>query len=174
VKELIRRQPLGAAALVLALVALSAALVVPAFAGKKSKKVKLKNGSVTTAKLADGAVTNPKLGNDAVTEGKIAANAVTNGKIANGSVTSNKLGALTTVQKDLAVGAGPNAFAADNVDCPSGTTVLSGGAAYVVTNGGQDIQLRSSFKQGNGWHVAVVNMGAGAQTYRMEAYCLAN
>jgi hypothetical protein len=185
VMNLFRRQPLGAAAFVLALIALSAALVVPAVAGKKSSKI-------TTKRLANGAVTNPKLANNAVSDSKIADNAVTTGKIANGavtdaklgngaatnaklgdaSVTSSKLAKINTVEQDLPVPAGPNGVAALTVDCPAGTTVISGGGAYVVTTATQDIQIRSSFKSGNGWRVAVVNMGTGAQDYLVDAYCL--
>jgi hypothetical protein len=176
VKNLIKRQPLGAAAFVLALVALSAALVVPAVGKKKG------SGKITTKKIANGAVTNPKLADNAVTSTKIANDAVTNTKIANGAVTSGKLGAgavlsgnlgkIETVQQNLPVGAPVGSTAALTVPCPAGTTVISGGGAYVVTNPAQDIQIRSSFKEGNGWRVAVVNIGGGAQTYQVDAYCL--
>src|SRR5262249_402414 len=134
VKNLFRRQPLGAAAMVIALIALSVAIVGPAFAGKKSAKIgtkQLKNLAVTEAKLANLAVTNGKLGNESVTGGKLATGAVTQSKLAN----------IEAIQKTLPVGVGP-ASNVDTVDCPAGTRVISGGAAYVVTNTNQDIQVR--------------------------------
>jgi hypothetical protein len=142
-KNLIRRQPLGAAALVLSLIALCAALVVPAFAGKKS-------GKIGTKMLKNGAVTNSKLGD--------------------GSVTASKLGKIETVQKTLVI-VGGNQFDA-TVTCPAGTTVISGGAEYVVTVPNADIEIRSSSKEGNGWHVTVFNHLGGVHTYNVEAYCL--
>jgi hypothetical protein len=162
-KSLLKRQPLGAASLVVAVVALSVALVGTSFAG---------GGKVTTKKLANNAVTTKKLADKAVAEGKIADGAVTSVKLANGAVTTGKLGTIQAVQKDLSIPAGPAGNNVDTVDCPAGTTVISGGGAYVVTNAAQDIQIRSSFRSGNGWRVAVVNNGTGTQHYNIEAYCL--
>jgi hypothetical protein len=173
--NLIKRQPLGAAALVLALIALSATLVVPAVAGKKGSKIttkRLANNAVTNPKIANGAVTESKLGNGAVTNSKLGDGAVTSLKLGTEAVTASRLAKIMTVQQDLPVPAGPGGVAALTVDCPAGTTVISGGGAYVVTNNTQDIQIRSSFKQGNGWRVAVVNEQAGAQDYLVDAYCL--
>ena len=163
VKDLLKRQPLGAASLILAVVALSVALVGTSFAG---------GGKVTTKKLANNAVTAKKIKNGAVSNSKIADGAVSSSKLANGAVTATKLGLIEALQKNLSVGAGPAASAVDTVDCPGGTTVISGGAAYQVANANQDIQIRSSFRSGNGWRVAVVNNGAGTQVYTIEAYCL--
>jgi hypothetical protein len=191
VKDLLKRQPLGAASLAVAVVALSVALVGTSFAGggkvttKKlannavtTKKVannaittaKLGDGAVTSAKLGNGAVTSAKLGDGAVTSAKLGDGAVTSAKLAGGAVTATKLGLIQAAQKNLGVGA--LASNVTTVDCPAGTTVISGGAAYQVTNVGQDIQIRSSFRDGNGWRVAVVNNGAGSQNYTIEAYCL--
>jgi hypothetical protein len=163
VKDLLKRQPLGAASLVVAVVALSVALVGTSFAG---------GGKVTSNKLANKAVTTKKLAAKAVTEGKLADSAVTSIKLANGAVVSGKLANIQAVQKNLHIAANSNA--ADTVDCPAGTTVISGGGAYIVTSANTDIQIRSSFRSGNGWRVAVKNNdgGAGGQDYTIEAYCL--
>src|SRR5262249_35645148 len=79
VRNLIKRQPLGAAALVLGVIAICIALAGTSFAGKKG------GGKVTTKKLANGAVTTSKLADKSVTEGKIADGAVTSAKLANAS-----------------------------------------------------------------------------------------
>jgi hypothetical protein len=148
-KNAFKNERYGKAAMIVAVVALSAAIGGAAVAAT----VKIPNGSIKGKKLQNGAVTNKKL--------------------ANGAVRANKLATIRTVQKNLPVAAGP-ASAADTVSCASDEIPIGGGAAYIVTNSNQPISIRSSFKDTplNGWRVAVHNHSGGAQNYTIEAYCI--
>ncbi len=160
-RKLVKRQPLGAASLVVAVIALSVALVGTSFAG---------GGKVTSNRIANKAVTTKKLAAKAVTEGKLGDGAVTSVKLATGAVGFGKLATIQAVTKNLHIAGNSNN--ADTVDCPANTTVISGGGAYIVTGANTDIQIRSSFRSGNGWRVAVKNNDGGGQDYTIEAYCL--
>jgi hypothetical protein len=145
----IRRQPLGGAALIVAVLALCAAMV-----GTSLAVTKIKNGTITGKKLKNGAVTKKK--------------------IADGAVGATKLGTITTRTKTLGPVAN-NQSGVDTVTCNSNEVVLSGGAAYQAVDPNADVTIRSSFKDlaNNGWRVAVRNNSGAPASYTIEAYCLA-
>lgn len=149
---------------------------VPGKGGVKASDI-AKN-AIKAGKIKAGAVTRPKLAGNSVTGAKLANNAVTEAKLANGAVTDAKLGTIVertgtvTLPADAVPGDGLVTSDAGNVDCASGERVIGGGFSYTGAINTPLVAIRSSFRQGNGWHTVVINDSGLAQTGTRYAYCL--
>jgi len=160
------------------------------------RTVDLRDSAVNSAKVADTSITANDLGTDsvgsdeiakdAVNSDEIAADAVTSSEVANQSLTQDDLGPDSVGSSELQAGAvrsselGPiiqvsnsNPIAANtagsvSVNCPAGTTVISGGAQ--PANFG--VEMTSSLRSGNGWLYQAKNNNGAASTLTVFAYCL--
>jgi hypothetical protein len=162
---------------------------------------KIADQAVTTEKIADQAVTTDKIADQAVTNGKIAPDAVDSSKILDGSIQTGDLGDAQVSNAKLADSSvttgkiadaqvraadlgplvqatGPETAIANNttgnmsVDCPAGSTVISGGGVYRGGTGNGNVTIRSSQRNGNGWNVVAYNESGASATYQVLAYCL--
>jgi hypothetical protein len=123
------RPPTPSAGLLVAIVALVVALSGTAYAG-----MTLGKNSVGTKQLKNKAVTNDKLAKAAVGNGKIAKGAITSGKLSTKLVapSATALAKVTYVQSaDItspkAPTAGTPSDTKGSIDCPTGTSAISGG-----------------------------------------------
>jgi hypothetical protein len=160
------------------------------------RTVDLRDNAVSSAKIADATVTADDLGTDsvgsdeiakdAVKADEIAANAVASSEVADQSLTQDDLGPSSVGSSELQAGAvraselGPIiqvsnstgiAAGASNgvsVQCPAGTTVISGGAQ--PANFG--VEMTSSLRSGNGWLYQAKNTNGAPSTLTVHAYCL--
>jgi hypothetical protein len=113
--------------------------------------------SVTSSEVADQSLTANDLGPDSVGSSELQA----------GSVRASELGGIVQVTNQIAIKAGDNAVVTAN--CPTGTTVISGGglpANYTVS-------LVGSVRSGNGWAAYARSYSANDSTLTAYAYCLA-
>lgn len=112
--------------------------------------------SVTSSEVADQSLTANDLGPDSVGSSELQA----------GSVRASELGGIIQVSKNTPIAAGANGSV--SVDCPAGTTVISGGAQ--PANFG--VEMTSSLRSGNGWLYQAKNQNGAASTLTVFAYCL--
>jgi hypothetical protein len=122
---------------------------------------------VTTAKLADNAVTSTKLADAAVTAPKLAAAAVGRDALENGAVHAEKLAGISQVSANFRGHGIVNSQL--SVQCPAGTTVVSGGFQSGVIGG---FQPSGTFRAGTGWQAQGFIPGTSDVTVTVFAYCL--
>ena len=126
---------------------------------------KIAPDSVDTTEIAENGVESSDVAPDTLTAGDLGAASVTSSEVADqslsandlgpesvgsselqaGSVRASELGGIVQVTNNIAVKAGDNAIV--TVNCPAGTTVISGGglpANYTVS-------LVGTVRSGNGW-----------------------
>jgi hypothetical protein len=160
------------------------------------RTVDLRDNAVTSPKIADATVTaddlatdsvnTDEIAKDAVKADEIAANAVASSEVADQSLTQDDLGPDSVGSSELQAGAvraselGPiiqvsnstgiaaNSAGSVSVQCPAGTTVISGGAQ--PANFG--VEMTSSLRTGNGWLYQAKNNNGAASTLTVFAYCL--
>lgn len=148
---------------------------------------KIAPDAVGSEEIAENAVESPEVAPDALTSQDLGAASVASSEVADQSLTANDLGPNSVGSSELQAASvradelGPivqvsNSTAikgADNasvgVACPSGTTVISGGAS----SGFYQVHLASSYRSGNGWHVDARSGAVGDTTITAFAYCLA-
>jgi hypothetical protein len=112
--------------------------------------------SVTSSEVADQSLTANDLGPDSVGSSEIQA----------GAIRSSELGPIIQASNSATIKAGDNASA--SVQCPAGTTVISGGGR----SGYYQVHFASSYRTGNGWNIDA-RSGAGTDTtITAYAYCL--
>jgi hypothetical protein len=112
--------------------------------------------SVGSSEVADQSLTANDLGPDSVGSSELQA----------GSVRASELGTIIQVTNSTAIAAGANGSV--SVDCPAGTTVISGGAQ--PANFG--VEMTSSLRSGNGWLYQAKNNNGAASSLTVFAYCL--
>src|SRR3954454_14364065 len=112
--------------------------------------------SVTSSEVADQSLGSDDLGPDSVGSIEIQA----------GAVRSSELGTIIQVSNDTRIKGGANASV--SVQCPAGTTVISGGGR----SGFYQVHLASSYRSGNGWNVDAHSGAVGDTTVTAYAYCL--
>jgi hypothetical protein len=142
--------------------------------------------SVNSDEIAKDAVNSDEIAKDAVKSDEIAENAVTSAKVADqslsandlgpdsvgsseiqaGAIRSSELGPIIQVSNSTPIAAGANGGV--SVNCPAGTTVISGGAQ--PANFG--VEMTSSLRSGNGWLYQAKNNNGAASTLTVFAYCL--
>jgi hypothetical protein len=146
----------------------------------------LGTNSVGSDEIAENAVTSPKVAPDSLTAGDLAPASVGSSEVADQSLTQDDLGPDSVGSSELQAGAvrsselGPivqvsnsnpiaaNSVGSVSVNCPAGTTVISGGAQ--PANFG--VEMTSSLRSGNGWLYQAKNNNAAASTLTVFAYCL--
>jgi|GEM_PF-704892 len=143
--------------------------------------------AVTADEVAENAVASPEVAPDSLTAADLAANSVGSSEVANeslssadlgpnsvgsselqaSSVRSSELGPIVQVTNTTAIANGANGGV--SVQCPAGTTVISGGGQ--PANFG--VEMTSTLRSGNGWLYQARNTSGGASTLKVFAYCLA-
>jgi hypothetical protein len=142
--------------------------------------------SVGSDEIAKDAVNSDEIAKDAVKSDEIAENAVTSSKVADQSLTQDDLGPDSVGSSEIQAGAiraselgtiiqvsnstpiAANTVGSVSVNCPAGTTVISGGAQ--PANFG--VEMTSSLRSGNGWLYQAKNNNGAASTLTVFAYCL--
>jgi hypothetical protein len=142
--------------------------------------------AVKSDEIAENAVASPEVAPDSLTAGDLAANSVTSSEVADQSLTQDDLGpdsvgsseiqagAIrsselgTIIQVSNSTGIAANSNGGVSVNCPAGTTVISGGAQ--PANFG--VEMTSSLRSGNGWLYQAKNNNGAASTLTVFAYCL--
>ncbi|MEX0972667.1 MAG: hypothetical protein WDZ46_05365 [Solirubrobacterales bacterium] len=123
--------------------------------------------AVESDEIADNAVGSAKVADQSLTANDLAPNSVGSSELQTASVRSAELGPIIQVTNTTAIANGGSGGV--SVQCPAGTTVISGGAQ--PANFG--VEMTSTLRSGNGWlYQAKNNSGAGS-TLRVFAYCLA-
>jgi hypothetical protein len=148
---------------------------------------KIAPNAVGSEEIAENAVESPEVAQDALTASDLGAASVASSEVADqsltstdlgpssvgsselqaGSIRADELGAIVQVQSSTTIKGGDNASV--SVACPSGTTVISGGAS----SGFYQVHLASSFRSGNGWRMDARSGAVGDTTITAYAYCLA-
>ncbi|HWO16978.1 MAG TPA: hypothetical protein VNM89_09740 [Solirubrobacterales bacterium] len=150
------------------------------------RTVDLRDNAVKSIKVADASLTAEDLGTDSVNADEIARDAVASSEVADQSLTADDLGPNSVGSSELQAGAvraselGPiiqvsnstgiaaGANGGVSVQCPAGTTVISGGAQ--PANFG--VEMTSSLRSGNGWLYQAKNTNGNASSLTVFAYCL--
>lgn len=147
---------------------------------------KVANGTITADDLATDSVGTDEIAKDAVKADEIAPEAVASSEVANQSLTQDDLGPNSVGSSELQAGAvraselgtiiqvsnstgiAANTTNGVSVQCPAGTTVISGGAQP----GNFGVEMTSSLRSGNGWLYQAKNNNGAASTLTVFAYCL--
>jgi hypothetical protein len=142
--------------------------------------------AVKSDEIAENAVASPEVAPDSLTAGDLGPNSVTSSEVADQSLTQDDLGPDSVGSSEIQAGAirsselGPiiqvsnstgiaaNTSFGVSVQCPAGTTVISGGAQ--PANFG--VEMTSSLRSGNGWLYQAKNNNAAPSTLTVFAYCL--
>jgi hypothetical protein len=122
--------------------------------------------AVKSEEIADNAVTTTEVAPDSLTAGDLAADSVGSSELQSSSVRASELGPIVQVSNSTGIAA--NTSNGVSVQCPAGTTVISGGAQ--PANFG--VEMTSSLRSGNGWLYQAKNNNAAASTLTVFAYCL--
>ncbi len=112
--------------------------------------------SVTSSEVADQSLTANDLGPDSAGSSEIQA----------GAIRSSELGPIIQVSNNTTIKAGDNASV--SVQCPAGTTVISGGGR----SGYYQVHLASTYRSGNGWLIDARSSAGTDTTITAYAYCL--
>jgi hypothetical protein len=123
--------------------------------------------SLTAADLGPNSVGSSEVADQSLTANDLAPNSVGSSELQAGSVRASELGPIAQVSNSTPIAAGANGSV--SVNCPEGTTVISGGAQ--PANFG--VEMTSSFRQGNGWEYQAKNNSGAASSLTVFAYCLA-
>jgi len=123
--------------------------------------------SLTANDLGPDSVGSSEIAADAVNSSELAANSVGSGELQNGAVRAADLATIVQVSNSTAIKGGDNASV--SVNCPAGTTAISGGGS----SGFYQVHLASSYRSGNGWRIDARSGAVGDTTITAYAYCLA-
>ena len=122
--------------------------------------------TLTAADLGPASVASSEVADQSLTADDLGPNSVGSSELQTGSVRSSELGAIVQVANEAPIKGGANA--STSVQCPAGTTVISGGAR----SGFYQVHLAGSYRSGNGWHVDARSGAVGDTTITAYAYCL--
>jgi hypothetical protein len=122
--------------------------------------------SLTAADLAANSVASSEVADQSLAQDDLGPNSVGSSELQTGAVRASELG--TIIQVSNSTGIAANAFGTVSVNCPAGTTVISGGAQ--PANFG--VEMTSSLRSGNGWLYQAKNTNGAASTLTVHAYCL--
>jgi hypothetical protein len=123
--------------------------------------------ALTAADLGAASVTSSEVADQSLTSADLGPNSVGSSELQAGSIRADELGPIVQVQNSTTIKGGDNASV--GVACPSGTTVISGGAS----SGFYQVHLASSYRSGNGWRMDARSGAVGDTTITAYAYCLA-
>jgi hypothetical protein len=142
--------------------------------------------SVGSDEIAENAVASPEVAPDSLTAGDLGAASVASSEVADqslsqddlgpnsagsseiqtGAIRASELGAIIQVSNSTGIANGANGSV--SVNCPAGTTVISGGAQPSHYG----VEMTSSLRSGNGWLYQAKNNHGAASTLTVYAYCL--
>lgn len=122
--------------------------------------------SLTASDLAPASVTSSEVADQSLTDADLGPNSVGSSELQAGAVRASELGPIIQVSNTTGIAAGANSGV--SVDCPAGTTVISGGAQ--PANFG--VEMTSSLRSGNGWLYQAKNNNGAASSLTVFAYCL--
>lgn len=122
--------------------------------------------AVKSDEIAENAVASPEVADQSLTQDDLGPNSVGSSEIQAGAVRSSELGPIIQVSNSTGIAA--NTSFGVSVQCPAGTTVISGGAQ--PANFG--VEMTSSLRSGNGWLYQAKNNNAAPSTLTVFAYCL--
>ena len=123
--------------------------------------------SLTTGDLGAASVASSEVADQSLTQDDLGPNSVGSSELQTGSVRASELGTIIQVSNSTGIANGANGSV--SVQCPAGTTVISGGAQ--PSNFG--VEMTSTLRSGNGWLYQAKNNSGAASTLRVFAYCLA-
>lgn len=124
-------------------------------------------GKYPNPSIADGKVANSKLAEGAVTNGKLANESVSSAKIQTGQVRAANVGPILEVSNSLSVE--KELSGTIEVQCPSGTKVISGG----FESEPRLAAAAGSKRVANGWEVSARNTSTTSSiVLKAIAYCL--
>ncbi len=142
--------------------------------------------AVNSDEIAENAVASNEVAPDSLTAGDLAPNSVGSSEVADQSLTQNDLGPDSVGSSEIQAGAiraselgtiiqvsnstpiAANSSGSVSVQCPAGTTVISGGGQ--PDNFG--VEMTSTLRSGNGWLYQAKNNNAAASKLTVFAYCL--
>jgi hypothetical protein len=122
--------------------------------------------TLTANDLGPASVASSEVADQSLTANDLGPDSVGSSELQTGSVRSSELGAIIQVSNETTIKGGANA--STSVQCPAGTTVISGGAR----SGFYQVHLASSYRTGNGWNVDARSGAVGDTTITAYAYCL--
>jgi hypothetical protein len=122
--------------------------------------------TLTSADLGAASVTSSEVADQSLTANDLGPDSVGSSELQAGAVRASELGGIIQVSNDAAIKGGANASV--SVQCPAGTTVISGGGR----SGFYQVHLASSYRSGNGWLIDARSDAAGDTTITAYAYCL--
>jgi hypothetical protein len=122
--------------------------------------------AVKADEIAPEAVASSEVANQSLTQDDLGANSVGSSELQAGAVRASELGPIIQVSNSTPIANGANGGV--SVQCPAGTTVISGGAQ--PANFG--VEMTSSLRSGNGWLYQAKNNSGAASTLTVFAYCL--
>jgi hypothetical protein len=122
--------------------------------------------SLTAQDLGPASVTSSEVADQSLTANDLGPDSVGSSELQTGAVRASELGTIIQVSNSTGIAAGANGGV--SVDCPAGTTVISGGAQ--PANFG--VEMTSSLRSGNGWLYQAKNQNGSASTLTVFAYCL--
>jgi hypothetical protein len=122
--------------------------------------------AVKADEIAPEAVASSEVANQSLTQDDLGPNSVGSSELQAGAVRASELGPIIQVSNSTGIAA--NTSFGVSVQCPAGTTVISGGAQ--PANFG--VEMTSSLRSGNGWLYQAKNNNGAASTLTVFAYCL--
>jgi hypothetical protein len=122
--------------------------------------------SLTAQDLGPASVTSSEVADQSLTADDLGPNSVGSSELQAGSVRASELGAIIQASNSTPIAAGANGSV--SVNCPEGTTVISGGGQ--PANFG--VEMTSTLRSGNGWQYQAKNQNGSASTLTVFAYCL--
>jgi hypothetical protein len=122
--------------------------------------------SLTASDLGPASVASSEVADQSLTQDDLGPNSVGSSELQAGAVRASELGPIIQVSNSTGIAA--NTSFGVSVDCPAGTTVISGGAQ--PANFG--VEMTSSLRSGNGWLYQAKNNNAAPSTLTVFAYCL--
>jgi hypothetical protein len=122
--------------------------------------------TLTVADLGPASVTSSEVADQSLTANDLGPDSVGSSELQAGAVRASELGTIIQVSNSTGIAAG--ASNGVSVQCPAGTTVISGGAQ--PANFG--VEMTSSLRSGNGWLYQAKNNNGAASTLTVFAYCL--
>lgn len=146
--------------------------IAPAAVGKSQlaensvDSLKVEDESLTNQDLGTASVTSSEVADQSLTEADLGPNSVGSSELQGGAVRASELGPIVQVSNSEAIKAGANLTT--TVNCPAGTSVISGGAfstSYLI-------HLSASFRNGNGWRVDAHSGSGDDRSVTVYAYCL--
>lgn len=122
--------------------------------------------AVKADEIADNAVASSEVADQSLTQDDLGPNSVGSSELQAGSIRASELG--TIIQVSNSTGIAANTTNGVSVQCPAGTTVISGGAQP----GNFGVEMTSSLRSANGWLYQAKNNNGAASTLTVFAYCL--